>query len=89
MRSRRFRGMDFEEMDDENVGIKWESEEMLRERVLKNDFKRVYSLSDISKWVEYGIRNGVVRRSSKKEDVELLMKWIDLLGKGGKNISLS
>ena len=89
MRSRRFRGMDFEEMDEENVGIKWESEDMLRERVLKNDFKRVYSLSDISKWVEYGIRNGVVRRSSKKEDVELLMKWIDLLGKGGKNISLS
>ena len=88
MRSRRFRGMDFEEMDEENVGIKWESEDMLRERVLKNDFKRVYSLSDISKWVEYGIRNGVVRRSSKKEDVELLMKWIDLLGKGGKNISL-
>jgi hypothetical protein len=89
MRSRRFRGMDFEEMDEENVGIKWESEDMLRERVLKNDFKRVYSLSDISKWVEYGIRNGVVSRSSKKEDVELLMKWIDLLGKGGKNISLS
>ena len=76
-------------MDEENVGIKWESEDMLRERVLKNDFKRVYSLSDISKWVEYGIRNGVVRRSSKKEDVELLMKWIDLLGKGGKNISLT
>ena len=89
MRSRRFRGMDFEEMDEENVSIKWESEDMLRERVLKNDFKRVYSLSDISKWVEYGIRNGVVRRSSKKEDVELLMKWIDLLGKGGKNISLT
>lgn len=89
MRSRRFSGMDFEEMDEENVGIKWESEDMLRERVLKNDFKRVYSLSDISKWVEYGIRNGVVRRSSKKEDVELLMKWIDLLGKGGKNISLT
>ena len=89
MRSRRFRGMDFEEMDEENVGIKWESEDMLRERVLRNDFKRVYSLSDISKWVEYGIRNGVVKRSSKKEDVELLMKWIDLLGKGGKNISLS
>ena len=89
MRSRRFRGMDFEEMDEENVGIKWESEDMLRERVLKNDFKRVYSLSDISKWVEYGIRNGVVRRSSKKEDVELLTKWIDLLGKGGKNISLT
>ena len=89
MRSRRFRGRDFEEMDEENVSIKWESEDMLRERVLKNDFKRVYSLSDISKWVEYGIRNGVVSRSSKKEDVELLMKWIDLLGKGGKNISLS
>lgn len=88
MRSRRFRGMDFEEMDDENVGIKWESEEMLRERVLRNDFKKIYSLSDISKWVEYGIKNGLVKRSSKREDIELLMKWIDLLGKGGKNISL-
>tara|TARA_B110000483_G_C18099980_1_gene505430 strand:- start:336 stop:605 length:270 start_codon:yes stop_codon:yes gene_type:complete len=88
MGSRRFRGMDFEEMDDENVGIKWESEAMLRERVLRNDFKKIYSLSDISKWVEYGIKNGLVKRSSKREDIELLMKWIDLLGKGGKNISL-
>ena len=89
MRSRRFRGMDFEEMDVNDSVIKWESEDMLRERVLRNDFKRVYSLNDISKWVEYGIRNGVVKRSNKKEDVEMLMKWIDLLGKGGKNISLS
>lgn len=84
MRNRRFRVM-----DNENVGIKWESEEMLRERVLKNDFKKIYSLSDISKWVEYGIKNGLVKRSSKREDIELLMKWIDLLGKGGKNISLT
>ena len=89
MRSRRFRGSDFEEIGVNDGVIKWESEDMLRERVLRNDFKRVYSLSDISKWVEYGIRNGVVKRSNKKEDVELLMKWIDLLGKGGKNISLS
>lgn len=89
MRSRRFRGSDFEEIGVNDGVIKWESEDMLRERVLRNDFKRVYSLSDISKWVEYGIRNGVVKRSNKKEDVEMLMKWIDLLGKGGKNISLS
>ena len=88
MRSRRFRGSDYEEIGVNDGVISWESEDMLRERVLRNDFKKIYSLSDISKWVEYGIRNGVVKRSSKKEDIEMLMKWIDLLGKGGKNISL-
>lgn len=86
---RRFKGADFEDLSITDSNIKWESDEMLKERVLRNDFKRVYSLNDISKWVEYGLRNGVVRKSSKKEDIEMLMKWIDLLGKGGKNISLS
>lgn len=68
--------------------IDFESDENLKELVLKNDFKKIYSLKDISKWVEYGINNGVLKRSNKKEDVELLMKWIDLLGKNGKNINM-
>lgn len=84
---RRFKGSDFEEEVIDNV-IDFESDDIIRERVLRNDFKKIYSLKDISKWVEYGIRNGVVKRSSEKEDVELLMKWIDLLGKGGKNINV-
>ena len=87
MRNRKVANVDFEEEVIDNV-IDFESDDLLRERVLRNDFKKIYSLKDISKWVEYGIRNGVVKRSSKKEDVELLMKWIDLLGKGGSSISL-
>ena len=57
------------------------------ERVIKNDFKKVYSLEEISKWIEYGINKGVIKKSGKKEDVELLLKWIELLDKN-KNISL-
>ena len=60
---------------------------LIKERVIKNDFKKVYSLEEISKWIEYGINKGIIKRSSKKEDVELLLKWVELLDKN-KNISL-
>ena len=61
--------------------------ELIKERVIKNDFKKVYSLEELSKWIEYGINKGVIKKSGKKEDVELLLKWIELLDKN-KNISL-
>jgi len=60
---------------------------LIRERVIKNDFKKVYSLEEISKWIEYGINKGIIKKNNKKEDVELLLKWIELLDKN-KNISL-
>ena len=60
---------------------------LIKERVIKNDFKKVYSLEEISKWIEYGINKGLIKKSGKKEDVELLLKWIELLDKN-KNISL-
>ena len=60
---------------------------LIRERVIKNDFRKVYSLEELSKWIEYGINKGVIKKSGKKEDVELLMRWIELLDKK-KNISL-
>ena len=60
---------------------------LIRERVIKNDFRKVYSLEELRKWIEYGINKGVIKKSGKKEDVELLMKWIELLDKK-KNISL-
>lgn len=60
---------------------------LIKERVIKNDFKKVYSLEEISKWIEYGINKGIIKKSNKKGDVELLLKWIELLDKN-KNISL-
>ena len=61
--------------------------DLIKERVIKSDFKKVYSLEELSKWIEYGINKGVIKKSGKKEDVELLLKWIELLDKN-KNISL-
>jgi len=89
MRNRRFRGSDFEILDKDEFVIEFESDDVLKERVLRNDFKKIYTLSDISKWVEYGLRKGVIKKSNKKEDIEMVMKWIDLLGKGGKSITLN
>ena len=51
----------------------------LRERKLYSS-NRVYNLNDISRWVKYGLELGVIKRSSEKEDVEMIMKWIDMLG---------
>ena len=58
----------------------------LDERVLNNNVKKLYTLSDIGKWLNYGYKNGVIKRSNKKEDIEMLYKWIDLLG--NKNIEV-
>lgn len=58
----------------------------LDERVINNNVKKLYTLSDIGKWLNYGYKNGVIKRSSKKEDIEMLYKWIDLLG--NKNIEV-
>jgi hypothetical protein len=58
----------------------------LDERVINNNVKKLYTLSDIGKWLNYGYKNGVIKRSNKKEDIEMLYKWIDLLG--NKNIEV-
>lgn len=58
----------------------------LDERVITNNVKKLYTLSDIGKWLNYGYKNGVIKRSNKKEDIEMLYKWIDLLG--NKNIEV-
>ena len=68
--------------------IKYSSDEEIRERVLKNDYSKVYTLSDISKWIEYGLRKGIIQKGNSKENTELMVKWIDILGKGNKNIQL-
>ena len=68
--------------------IKYSSDEEIRERVLKNDYSKVYTLSDISKWIEYGLRKGIIQKGNSKENTELMVKWIDILGKGKKNIQL-
>jgi hypothetical protein len=82
MRKKRFKGIDeLYGSYQEEYDIDFESDDVLHERVLRNDYTQMYSLKDISKWVEYGVRQGVVRRSSDKEDIEMIMKWIDLLNK--------
>ena len=68
--------------------IKYSSDEEIRERVMKNDYSKVYTLSDISKWIEYGLRKGIIQKGNSKENTELMVKWIDILGKGKKNIHL-
>ena len=73
----------------EEIGvIEFDKDELIRERVLRSDFKKIYTLRDISRWVEYGLKNGMIKKGGDKEDVEMIIKWVDLLGKGGKNFEL-
>lgn len=59
---------------------------ILKERQLYGKSGRVYNLNDISKWVKYGIQLGVIKRSGEKEDIEMIMKWIDMLDNGKFNV---
>ena len=76
--------MSFEEMG----VIEFDKDELIRERVLRSDYNKIYTLRDISRWVEYGLKNGMIKKGGSKEDIEMIIKWIDLLGKGGKNFEL-
>tara|TARA_R110000803_G_scaffold77361_3_gene142223 strand:+ start:625 stop:825 length:201 start_codon:yes stop_codon:yes gene_type:complete len=59
---------------------------IVKERRLDGGSKRVYNLDDISRWVKYGLHIGVIKKSGEKEDVEMIMKWIDMLDKGKINV---
>ena len=62
------------------------NEKSVNERKLYPQSKRVYTLNDLSKWVKYGIQLGVIKRSGEKEDLEIIIKWIDMLDKGNINV---
>ena len=63
-----------------------ENPKSVNERRLYPQSKRVYTLNDLSKWVKYGIQLGVIKRSGEKEDLEMIIKWIDMLDKGNINV---
>ena len=57
------------------------TDKVIEERVLKQDYRKLYTFEDLTKWIEWGLRKNIIQKSNKKEDIELLMKWIDLLGR--------
>ena len=61
---------------------------VIEERVLKQDYRKLYTFEDLTKWIEWGLRKNVIKKSNKKEDIELLMKWIDLLGRKSFDLQL-
>ena len=48
--------------------------------------KRKYTLADVTKWINYGLKLGVIERSNSKENVDAIMKWIDLLDNNNINV---
>ena len=54
---------------------------LIRERVMKSDYKKVYSLEEIWKWIEWGLKKGIIKRTNDEKNIENVMRWIDLLGK--------
>ena len=61
--------------------------ENLKEKVLKSNYKKVYNLDQIWKWVKWGMKKGVINRSRDKENMKNIIKWIEILNKN-KNIDL-
>lgn len=59
---------------------------IVKERRLYPSTNRKYTLNDISNWIKYGLQLGVIKKSGEKEDVEMMMKWIDMLDKGNINV---
>ena len=58
----------------------------IEERVLNSSLKKLYTLEDIRKWLEYGFNIGVIKKSDEKENLEMIIKWVKLLD--NKNIEI-
>ena len=64
-----------------------ETTKNLKEKVLKSNYKKVYNLDQIWKWVKWGMKKGVINRSREKENMKNIIKWIEILNKN-KNVDL-
>jgi hypothetical protein len=47
----------------------------LTEIVMNKEFKKVYSIKELNKWILYGVRNGYINKDKKDE----IIKWVKLL----------
>lgn len=56
-------------------------EKLIKERVLKGDYSKVYTLEEIWKWIQWGLKKGIIKRTADEKNIENVMKWIDLLGR--------
>ena len=68
-------------MDIETILKEKLNERIIKERVMKGDYKKVYSLEEIWKWIMWGLKKGIIKRDNDKDNIENIMKWIDLLGR--------
>ena len=68
-------------MDIETILKEKFNERLIKERVMKGDYKKVYSLEEIWKWIMWGLKKGIIKRDNDKDNIENIMKWIDLLGR--------
>ena len=57
------------------------NQRLIRERVMKSDYRKVYNLEEIWKWIEWGLEKGIIKRTNDEKNIENVMRWIDLLGK--------
>ena len=57
------------------------NQRLIRERVMKSDYRKVYNLEEIWKWIEWGLKKGIIKRTNDEKNIENVMRWIDLLGK--------
>lgn len=57
------------------------NEKTIKERVIKGEYRKVYNLEEIWKWIMWGLKKGIIKRDNDKDNIENIMKWIDLLGR--------
>ena len=57
------------------------NEKTIKERVIKGEYRKVYNLEEIWRWIMWGLKKGIIKRDNDKDNIENIMKWIDLLGR--------
>mgnify|MGYP003388713679 CR=1 FL=1 len=43
------------------------NQRFIKERVIKSDYRKVYSLEEIWKWIEWGLKKGIINRTNDEK----------------------
>lgn len=54
-------------------------EEKIKELVERNKFEKIFTLKEVSRWIGYGLENGLIDKKEDRDSIQKTIDWIDML----------
>jgi hypothetical protein len=54
-------------------------EDKIKELVERKAFDKVFTLKEVSRWIEYGMGNGLIEKKKDRDSIQNTIDWIEML----------